>query len=124
MQAGLFWAAAASSLVTFAVHTFVGGAFVAKPLLADQSLPKAAKWLAYYCWHIVTLLLLTMAAAFAAAATGSLAGHGALGLSAFCAACSLLCVAVALKAGIAPWRFPATTLFAIVSAFGFAGELA
>jgi hypothetical protein len=124
VQAGFFWAAAASSLVTFAVHTFVGSAFVAKPLLSDQSLPKASKWLAYYCWHIVTLLLLAIAAAFGAAATGSLTGRGALGLAAFCAACSLLCVAVALRAGIAPWRFPATTLFAIVSAFGFAGALA
>jgi hypothetical protein len=46
VQAGLFWAAAAASLVTLAVHTFVGGAFVARPLLSDQSLPKAAKWLA------------------------------------------------------------------------------
>jgi hypothetical protein len=124
VQAGLFWAAAASSLVTFAVHTFVGGTFVARPLLSDQTLPRAAKWLAYCCWHIVTLLLLAMAVAFGAAATGSLAGYAALGLAAFCAACSLLCVAVALKAGIAPWRFPAPTLFAIVAAFGFAGALA
>jgi hypothetical protein len=123
VQAGLFWAAAAASLVTLAVHTFVGGAFVARPLLSDQSLPKAAKWLAYYCWHIVTFLLLAMAAAFGAAATESLAGPAAFGLAAFCAACSFLCVAVALKAGIAPWRFPATTLFAIISAFGFAGAL-
>jgi hypothetical protein len=123
VQAGLFWAAAASSLVTFAVHTFVGGAFVARPLLSDQSLPKAAKWLLYYCWHIVTMLLLATAAAFGAAASGSLARHAALGLAAFCAACSFLCVAVALKAGIAPWRFPATTLFAVVSAFGLAGAL-
>jgi hypothetical protein len=123
VQAGLFWAAAAASLVTLAVHTFVGGAFVARPLLSDQSLPKAAKWLAYYCWHIVTLLLLAMAAAFGAAATESLAGQAAFGLAAFCAACSFLCVAVALKAGIAPWRFPATTLFAVVSAFGLAGAL-
>lgn len=124
MQAGLFWAAAVSSLATFAVHTFVGGAYVARPLLSDRTLPKAAKWLAYYCWHIVTMLLVGMALAFAAAATGWLAGHAAFGLAGFCAACSLLSIAVALKAHIAPWRFPATTLFATTAALGFAGALA
>jgi hypothetical protein len=41
----------------------------------------------------------------------------------FCAAAASSLVAVALKAGIAPWGFPAATLFAIVAAFGFAGAL-
>ena len=120
MQSGLLWAASASALVTFAVHTFIGGIFVARPLLADQGLPKAAKWLAYYCWHIVTLLLLGLALAFGAAAAGALAREAALGLSVFCAACSLLSIAVALKGHIAPWRFPSTTLFAVTAAFGLA----
>ena len=120
MQWGLMWAASASALATFAVHTFVGGAFVARPLLADQGLPTAAKWLAYYCWHIVTMLLLALVLAFAAAAAGMLPREAALGLSAFCAACSLLSVAVALKGRIAPWCFPSTTLFAITAAFGLA----
>lgn len=124
MQAGMFWAAAASSLATFAVHTFVGGAYVARPLLSDQELPKAAKWLAYYCWHVVTILLLALAAAFGSAAMGLLARHAALSLAAFCAVCSLLSIAVALKAGISPWRFPSTTLFAITAALKFAGSLA
>src|SRR5689334_5445723 len=105
MQWGLLWAASASAIATFAVHTFVGGAFVARPLLADQGLPKAAKWLAYYCWHIVTMLLLALALAFAAAALDWLAPHAVLALSAFSAACSLLSIAVALKGRIAPWRF-------------------
>ncbi|KAB2850229.1 MAG: hypothetical protein F9K44_05525 [Hyphomicrobiaceae bacterium] len=124
MQAVLLWAAAATSLVTFAVHTFVGGVYVAQPLMADQGLPKAAKWLAYYCWHIVTMLLLAMSAAFGAAATGLLTRPAALGLAVFCAACSLLSMSVALKARIAPWRFPSTTLFATTAALGLAGALA
>lgn len=123
MQAGLLWAASASSLATFAVHTFVGGAFVARPLLSDEGLPTAAKWLAYYCWHIVTMLLLAMALAFGAAAMGLLARNAAVGLSAFCAACSLLSIAVALKARIKPWRFPSTTLFALTALLGLAATL-
>jgi hypothetical protein len=120
MQWVLLWCASASALVTFAVHTFVGGVFVARPLLSDQGLPKAAKWLAYYCWHVVTLLLFGLALAFAATALGRLASSAALALSAFSALCSLLSIAVARKGRIAPWRFPSTTLFAITAAFGFA----
>jgi hypothetical protein len=123
MQAGLLWAASASMLATFTVHTFVGGAFVARPLLADRSLPKAAKWLAYYCWHLVTILLIAMALAFGAAAAGVSARNAAIGLSVFCAACSLLSIAVTLRAGIAPWRFPSTTLFAVAAALGLAATM-
>lgn len=47
MQVTLLWAAAFMSMVTFAVHTFVGGPRVAAPLLADTNLPKASKWLNY-----------------------------------------------------------------------------
>jgi len=120
MQGALLWSASVSALATFAVHTFVGGVFVARPLLADRGLPKAAKWLAYYCWHIVTMLLLALAMTFAAVALGWLAPNVTLALSAFSAACSLLSIAVALKGRIAPWRFPSTTLFAVTAVLGFA----
>jgi hypothetical protein len=123
MQAGLLWTASVSLLVTFAVHTFVGGAFVARPLLADRSLPKAAKWLAYYCWHIVTMLLVAMAFAFGAAAAGFSTRSAVFSLSVFCAACSVLSIAIALYAGIAPWRFPSTTLFAVAAGLGLAATM-
>jgi len=122
MQAGLLWAASVSSLATFAVHTFIGGAYVARPLLADRALPKAAKWLAYYCWHIVTMLLFAMAVVFGLAAANLATRDIAFGLSLFCTACSVLSIAVALKAGIAPWRFPSTSLFALSAVFGIAAS--
>jgi hypothetical protein len=120
MQAGLLWAASATLLATFAVHTFIGGVYVARPLLADQVLPKAAKWLAYFCWHIVTMLLFAMAVVFGLAAASCITRNVAFGLSLFCTACSVLSITVALKAGIAPWRFPSTSLFALAAMFGFA----
>jgi hypothetical protein len=119
MQTTLLWGAAIAALVTFGVHTFVGGVYVARPLLADQGLPKAAKWLAYYCWHIVTMLLFALSLSYGAAAMGRLPEGASVGLSAFAAACSLLSIVVALKGGIAPWRFPSTTLFALTAALGF-----
>ena len=65
MQTTLLWAAAVMSVVTFAIHTFIGGPRVAAPLLADTNLPKASKWLNYYCWHITTIYTFVMGGAYA-----------------------------------------------------------
>ncbi len=122
MQVLLLWSAAASALATFAVHTFVGGVFVARPLLADTGLPKASKWLNYYCWHITTVMIIAIAAAFAWSAQ-----RGSAELAAFAtlltASVAGLSVAVALKAGINPLRFPSTSLFTATAACGAAGVL-
>jgi hypothetical protein len=123
MQAVLLWATAATAAVTWIVHTFVGGVFVARPLLADKGLPRAAKWLAYYCWHLVTLMIGAVAGAFVAAALGQLTGLWTTCLSGFCLACSALSIAVALKGGIAPWRFPSTSLFALTGALGLSSAI-
>lgn len=122
MQGAYLWAAAVTALITWATHTFVGGVYVARPLLADRGLPKAAKWLAYYCWHLVTMMIAVIAAVFAAAAAGMLPLGWTAALSGFCLACSALSILVALKGGIAPWRFPSTSLFALTACFGFAGS--
>jgi hypothetical protein len=121
MQSFFFWAACATALTTFCVHTFIGGIYVARPLLADQGLPPAAKWLAYYCWHLVTLMLGALALVFAAMAARSIASDIALALSIFCLCCSALSMAVATRGGIAPLRFPSTSLFAVVGLLGLAG---
>jgi hypothetical protein len=114
----MMWAISFVAAVTFAVHAFVGGPRVAGPLLADTCLPKAAKWLNYYCWHIVTILLAFMVGAFAwlavasepAVSRAALYFFGSLSL-----ALSTLSIAVALKGGIHPLRFPSTTLFALIA---------
>lgn len=110
-----FWAAAAMSAVTFLVHTFVGGQRVAKPLLADVSLPKASKWLNYYCWHLVTITLAAMAIAFAAVALGRVGAEIGWMLGTLALLFSVLSVVVALKGAIHPLRFPSTTLFALIA---------
>ncbi len=119
----LFWLAAATALAAFAVHTFVGGARVARPLLADRTLPPASKWLNYYCWHMATITLVIVAAAFAYAAPRP----GELALASFATvfagSAAVLSAAVALKARIHPLRFPSTSLLALVAALGAAGIL-
>ena len=121
MQSFFFWAAGATAFMTFCVHTFIGGIHVARPLLADQGLPRAAKWLAYYCWHLVTLMLAALTLVFAAMAARFVAFDIALPLSIFCLCCSALSIAVAMRGRIAPLRFPSTSLFAVLGLLGLAG---
>jgi len=120
------WAAAVSAAVTFVVHTFIGGKFVARPLLADAGLPKASKWLNYFCWHNTTIVIAFVAAIYAWLASTAPQTAIIIALSSLTTAFSLLSAGVALKGGIHPLQFPSTSLFAITSAFGwlavFAGQ--
>lgn len=123
MQTILMSLAAVASLITFSVHTFIGGPRVAAPLLAATHLPPAAKWLSYYCWHLATIFLLAMSLGFAYVALNPDRPELAVFLSATSAALSVLSAVVAIKGGINPFRFPSTSLFAIVSALGTAALL-
>lgn len=111
----LIWGAAGCALITFVVHTFVGGKYVARPLLADTRLPKASKWLNYYGWHVTTATIGFLAVAFASLALSpdwDAKRPLLLLLASFTLSLSLLSVAVARKGGIHPLRFPSTSLFA------------
>lgn len=117
-----FVAAAVLSLITFGVHTFVGGKYAARPLLAAADFDRASRWLNYFTWHMATAILLVMAAGFGWAAVSAQAWPAALVLTVMAALFSPLCVWVALKGGIAPHRFPASWLFLLIvgaSAVGF-----
>jgi hypothetical protein len=123
MQVSLFWAAAMMSVVTFAIHTFIGGPRVAVPLLANTTLPKASKWLNYYCWHITTIYTLLMGTAYAYVALHPDRPELVVFLTLLNAMLSLLSVVVARMGGINPLRFPSTSLFATVSLLGLLGLL-
>ncbi len=117
--------AGAVSLAAWCVHTFVGGRYAARPLLAASgTLPGATIWLNYLCWHIVTVLLALLAAAFFAAASGILDRDAALLGAIIAASISLVSLAVSTRAGIAFWRFPSSYLLGICAAAGFVGSLA
>ena len=113
------WAAVVMSVITFVVHTFIGGPIVARPLLANTDLTKASKWLNYYCWHIVTIYTLSMGIAYLYVAFNPGRPELAVFLSTLNAALSILSAAVAIKGGINPFRFPSTSLFAATALFGF-----
>jgi uncharacterized membrane protein YvlD (DUF360 family) len=116
-------AATAGAFVSFSVHTFVGGRFAARPLLHATSLPKATIWLNYFTWHIVTALLLVLAGVFGAGAFGRIDTDAVLVCAAIAALISVISIAVTLKAGIQPYRFPASYLLGATAAFAFMGAL-
>ena len=120
MQIILLWAAAFMSAVTFVVHTFIGGPVVAVPLLKNTSLPRASKWLNYYCWHVTTIYTFAMGGAYTYVALNPGKIELVVFLSTINAAFSILSAAVAMKGDINPFRFPSTLLFATVSILGFA----
>jgi hypothetical protein len=119
MHVSLLWAAAVMSGITFAVHTFVGGPRVAVPLLADTGLPRASKWLNYYCWHIATVFTFSMGWPYAYVALHPDRPELVVFLTCVTSALSLLSAVVALKGNINPFLFPSTSLFATVSILGF-----
>lgn len=118
MQMIFLWAASVMSAVTFAVHTFIGGPRVAAPLLADKNLPKASKWLNYYCWHITTIYTFVMGGAYAYAAFNTEKIELVVFLSILNVSFAILSAVVAIKGNINPFRFPSTSLFATVSILG------
>jgi hypothetical protein len=62
-----FAVAALFSFLAFLAHTFGNIKTTVRPLL-ESDLADASKYLTYYCWHIVTLTLAAVVAAFAYAA--------------------------------------------------------
>ena len=123
MQVILLWAAAVMSVITFAIHTFIGGPVVAKPLLENTNLPKASKWLNYYTWHVTTIFTFSMGGAYVYVALNPNKPELVVFLTIITGALSVLSGAVAIKGKINPFRFPSTSLFASVFLLGLASLL-
>lgn len=117
------WVAAVLSLVMTVGHVVIAGARVVRPLLADGSLPPQARWLAYFCWHVVTLLSAAMTLGFALVAAGSAPLELAAFLSLLVLSCAALGAVVAVRARLLPHRFPPPVLFLLVGVAGSAGVL-
>ncbi|MDJ1158131.1 hypothetical protein QNA08_07790 [Chelatococcus sp. SYSU_G07232] len=118
------WLAAAAllSAATALIHTFLGGREIAVPLLAARDLAPVPKLTAYYCWHMVTLLLFAMAVGFALAAAGR--GEGlATGLTILAALFALLSLGLVVGYRVNPWHMPQWALFLPIALCGALGNL-
>ncbi len=108
------------SIVTFLVHTFIGGIYVARPLLADKNLPVASKWLNYYCWHVTSIMIVFLGIGFWLCQQDQENSVMIGFLAALSTASAILSAAVALKGRINPLRFPSTSLFSGIALCGWA----
>jgi hypothetical protein len=62
------YSAAIFSFLTLVAHIFGGGRTIAQPLL-DSDLDDIPKYASYYCWHMVTIIILYMTISFALSAS-------------------------------------------------------
>ncbi|MCC5968682.1 MAG: hypothetical protein JJU15_01900 [Pararhodobacter sp.] len=63
-----FFLLATISLALVAVHCISGSPQVVQPLLKSKELPDDVIYVLYICWHVVTLLMVAFAVAYADAA--------------------------------------------------------
>jgi len=93
------------------------------PLMADTDLSVAVTWLGFVSWHLVSIMLMSLAIAFGCAARNPENAALAVFACAMSAAVSILCIAVGISGSAVLFTLPAPHLFGVVSLFGIAGVL-
>jgi len=107
-------AASAAAFATFLIHTLLGGWKIARPLLASRDLQRVPRYTCYFCWHMVTILLLAMSMALA----WSAANHDrpvAMLVFLLAVAFCLLSAGMVIVLKVRPWRMPQWSLFALIA---------
>ncbi|HBY63609.1 MAG TPA: hypothetical protein DEH78_27605 [Solibacterales bacterium] len=117
----LFACASAAALATCAIHLAAGGKYVARPLLECRGLRPVPKFTSYYCWHIVTWMLASMAGFYGAAAALPAQWPLALAATILAAGCLVWNVALIGWQRLRPAHFPQWALFSAITAFGILG---
>jgi hypothetical protein len=105
------FAAAVVSLITFFVHTFVGGYQVAKPLLNTPNIQEQVKLTTYYCWHISTILLLVMTGAYAYVAAFQFDIPLTVAVTSIAGACGLLSIGLIVVLKLKSLDYPQWMFF-------------
>ncbi len=118
-----FLAAGTASLITMLIHIFLGGREIVRPLLAAEGLAKVPKFTMYYCWHLVTIAILALAAGFVYA--GAFGGGTDIVVAAISGAV-LFCgwsLIMIVGFGLRVLHFPQWIMFATVVVFGICGTI-
>lgn len=118
----IFLAAGGLAAIWFAVHLFVGGREIARPLVNAPALDPLVRHTQYLCWHFTTVAIACMAGLFVCAA---LTGVTAFATSATLLAAGFFVVGVGLVHVVDETytRLPQGWLFLPVAALGIAGHL-
>lgn len=107
-------AAAAVAFATFLIHAVLGGREIAVPLLKARDLGRIPQLTAYYCWHMVTILLLGMSVSLARAARHVNVPLVVL-MTALAFAFTVLSLVLVVAYRVRPWYLPQWSLFAAIA---------
>ena len=119
-----FAVAAVIGLLGFGIHVFWGAPKLVRPFL-KLDINKWIKWLFYLCFHVVSLLILTMTVVFWWAATDYHGHPAAAVLGGVSFLCALLSLYVMIRGRLSPWRMVPFWLFflmALAAFWGFFGS--
>lgn len=118
---GWLLAAAGVSLVTWAIHVFVGGPTIAEPLLASKDLEPVPRYTNYYCWHLVSIVLLAMPVGFGLGALFEQSRDLAWLMTALAAAFAAWSLVLVAWKHRRPFQLPQWTLFVPIAILGLVG---
>lgn len=110
----------ALALLTAVIHIFAGGKSVVRPLLSS-SLENEVRLTAYYCWHMATLSIVGLAAAFAWAAATPDADELAVAATVLAGTFAIWSAILTLAQRVPVLILPQWMLFAPIAALGVAG---
>src|SRR5262245_33647057 len=113
-------AAAIAAIACVGIHVGLGGRRILGPVLAQADMPKREKARFHYLWHLVTVLLLGIAAAYAYAIGTGLRELAIVATGMALAAMGWTLV-FALPRGYGLRRYPQWALFGTVALLGIAG---
>ncbi|MEP0643314.1 hypothetical protein [Parasphingorhabdus sp.] len=115
-----FWAAALICYLTVLIHIFAGGRVFVRPFMAVEMEPNL-KWMAYYSWHIATIVIAVVALGYTTAAIWSERLAYAIISTGIAFSLIALATGVSVKAKLPLRTFPIIPLFGLVVLLGLAG---
>lgn len=116
-----FLVAGLSAAVVALLHVFLGGPAAARPLLETDKLDKIAKFTLYYCWHLVTIAIFAISAAFLVAAFDRAEQKFAVGAMMVSVAFTFWSLVMIIQHKLRFMHFPQWLLFLPVAVFGAFG---
>lgn len=114
------WAAAALSFGTCALHVFATKKDIVQPLL-DADLHRVSKYTHYYCWHMVSVTLFAMGAAYSIAAVSPSAWELAAAATVLSVAFAAWSLALVIWKQQKPFELPQWVLFIAIATTAILG---
>jgi len=116
-----FFTAGVAAAAVALTHFFLGGREIARPTLTAGEMHSVVRHTNYYCWHLVTLSLVLMAAGFFYTALPARPQEPAAAATLFAAAAAFLCLGINLRFNLKHAHHPQWMLFLPVAVIGAAG---